>query len=123
MIKLFRLAILALLTIVLLALAVANRHGVTLHLDPLAPSTQAGTTLQPPLFFVILLSAIIGVVLGAIVTWLSQGRWRRQAKMRAAEAAKLKRSVALLEIELAEAKKARPALGAKFFGAHQGLTH
>jgi len=121
-IKFIRFTVFTLISVVILALAVANRHAVTLYLDPLSPRDIAAA-IEPPLFLVILLSAIAGVTFGAFAVWLSQGRWRRQAKIRGAETIKLKRSLALLEVELAEAKKTRPALAAKFFGSHQGLTH
>jgi len=120
--RLIRFAVLALVTIVTLALLVANRHFVTLYLDPLSPRSVA-TAIEPPLFLVILLVMITGVCLGAFAVWISQGRWRRQAKLRAAESIKLKRSLALLEVELAETKKARPTMTAKVFGSYQGLTH
>ncbi len=122
MTQFIRFAVFATISIVVLALAVANRHVVTLYLDPLS-SRDISAAIEPPLFLVILLSAFAGVILGAFATWLSQGRWRRQAKIRGAETVKLKRSLALLEVELAEAKKTRPTAAAKFFGSHQGLTH
>ncbi|MBC8051249.1 MAG: DUF1049 domain-containing protein, partial [Chitinophagales bacterium] len=54
MTRLIRFAVLALVTIVTLALLVANRHSVTLYLDPLSPRSAA-TAIEPPLFLVILL--------------------------------------------------------------------
>lgn len=122
MTKFIRFAVLAFVTIVTLSLLVANRHGVSVYLDPFSPRAAAAA-IEPPLYLVILLTMIAGVILGAFAVWISQGRWRRQAKLRAAEAIKLKRSLALLEVELAEIKKVRPTMAAKVFGSYQGLTH
>lgn len=122
MTRLIRFAVFALITAVLLALAVANRHSATLYLDPLSPRDVAAA-IEPPLFLIILLSMSFGVMTGAFAMWLGQARWRRQVKQRASEAMALKRNLALLEVELAESKKNRPVAAAKFFGSHQGLTH
>jgi uncharacterized protein YlxW (UPF0749 family) len=77
---------------------VANRHAVTVSLDPFggdAPSLSATV----PLFVLILLLLVIGVFMGSFSTWLSQGRWRNRARR--------------LEAELRETRAERAALAAQ----------
>lgn len=74
----------------LVALAVANRHAVDLVLDPFSPGAPA-LAFEIPLFLLLFGTLIAGVVIGGLVTWFSQRRWRRAAKRRAAEAASLRR--------------------------------
>jgi uncharacterized integral membrane protein len=70
--------------VTLIALAIANRHSVPLVLDPFRPEAPAIAVVLP--FFAYLFGALlIGVVLGGAATWISQGRWRRAARLRAAE--------------------------------------
>src|SRR5258708_17710344 len=56
--------------------AVANRHMVTVSLDPFnSADPSVGFTL--PLFVVIIAVAIAGVVAGGSATWFRQRHWRR----------------------------------------------
>ena len=65
--------------------AVANRHLVTVSLDPFNSSDpSAGVTL--PLFVVIIAVAIVGVVAGGCATWFRQRHWRRAARQHEADA-------------------------------------
>lgn len=67
------------LAAVLIAFAVANRETVTVSFDPFSSASPAyAATL--PLFAVILLVLIVGVVVGGIAAWLRQSRWRRAAR-------------------------------------------
>ncbi|MFG1361572.1 lipopolysaccharide assembly protein LapA domain-containing protein [Xanthobacter pseudotagetidis] len=68
------------LSILGVALAVANRKPVTVSLDPFTPATPA-FSVTVPLFAVIFAALIAGVVLGGLVTWVSQGRFRREARL------------------------------------------
>jgi uncharacterized integral membrane protein len=70
---------------VLVTLAIANRHSVTLVLDPFNPQSPL-VSLSLPFYAYIFAALIIGVVLGSFATWTSQGRYRRQARTQAAEA-------------------------------------
>lgn len=71
--------------VLLITLAVANRHSVLLVLDPFRP--QAPTIALSMPFYIYLLSALIlGVMLGGLATWMSQGRFRRLARLRGVEA-------------------------------------
>jgi uncharacterized integral membrane protein len=71
--------------IVLLTLAVINRHGVRLVLDPFRPEEPVLFLVLP--FYVYLIGMlVIGIVIGGIATWVTQARWRRSARRRGAEA-------------------------------------
>lgn len=67
------------LSILAVALAVANRKPVTLSLDPFSPDAPA-LSVTLPLFIVIFGAVIVGVLAGGIVTWARQGRYRREAR-------------------------------------------
>ncbi len=71
--------------VLLVTLAVANRHTVRLVLDPFRPDEPVVSLMLP--FYAYLIGALIlGVVLGGLVSWLTQGRWRRAARHRLSEA-------------------------------------
>lgn len=75
--------------IVLVTLAVANRHDVRLVLDPFnrqAPVVYA----ELPFYIYLFAMLIVGVVLGSLATWISQGRWRRLVRLRTHEALRWK---------------------------------
>jgi hypothetical protein len=71
--------------IVLITLAVSNRHGVRLILDPFRPDDPV-LSLVLPLYAYLLAALILGVILGGAAAWMTQGRWRRVARRRTAEA-------------------------------------
>ncbi|MGQ3675956.1 lipopolysaccharide assembly protein LapA domain-containing protein [Xanthobacter sp. TB0139] len=75
------------LSIIILALAVANRRMVTVSFDPFS-ATDPSLAVQVPLFAVVFAALIIGVVLGGGVTWLRQSRYRREAREARREARK-----------------------------------
>jgi uncharacterized integral membrane protein len=71
--------------ILLITLAVANRHGVRLVLDPFRPADPVISLVLP--FYAYLFGALlIGVVIGGAATWMTQAGRRRNARQRAAEA-------------------------------------
>jgi hypothetical protein len=76
-----------LLGVVIVALAITNRHGVQLILDPLNPENPALSVVLP--FYAYLFGALVlGVILGGVATWLSQGRWRKTARAQGQRAAR-----------------------------------
>ena len=75
------------IAIVLIVLSVANRHPVTVALNPFRPEDNV-IALTLPLFILLLVVLMIGVVLGSFVTWFSQGRHRKRARDEAHEARK-----------------------------------
>ena len=71
--------------VLLLTLAVANRHGVRLVLDPFR-SDEPVLFLVLPFYAYLIGMLVIGIVIGGLATWVTQARWRRTARRRAAEA-------------------------------------
>jgi uncharacterized integral membrane protein len=71
--------------LLLIALAVANRHGVPLILDPFRPEAPA-LSIQLPLYAYIFAALVTGVVLGGAAAWSGQSRWRKTARMRTQDA-------------------------------------
>ena len=67
------------LAIIVIAFAVANRQIVTVSLDPFN-GTAPAASLTLPLFALVIVLLIIGVVIGGTAAWLRQGRWRRSAR-------------------------------------------
>jgi uncharacterized integral membrane protein len=74
--------------IVLIALAVANRTPVQFTADPFNPGNPL-LSWQAPLFALLFLALITGLLIGGLVTWFAQGRYRRLARERKAEADRL----------------------------------
>lgn len=77
------------LAVVLIALAVANRESVAFTLDPFNPGNPA-LTLQLPLFVLLFLALVIGLLVGSAATWLKQGRYRKLARQRGEEVRSLR---------------------------------
>lgn len=72
------------LAIILIALAVANRAPADFTLDPFTPGNPA-LTIQVPLFALLFAALALGVIVGSIVTWVRQGRYRKLARVRGQE--------------------------------------
>jgi hypothetical protein len=71
--------------VVLVALAVANRHSVRLVLDPFRPADPV-LSLVLPFYAYLFGMLLIGVAMGGFAAWVAQARWRRAARRRDAEA-------------------------------------
>jgi len=66
------------LAAIIVAFAVANRQSVTVSFDPFSAASPAyAATL--PLFILIFVLVILGVIVGGIAAWLRQAKWRRTA--------------------------------------------
>lgn len=73
----------------LLVFAVANRHVVTVSFDPFNSTDPAfGVTL--PLFVVLILTTIVGMICGSAAAWFGQRHWRRTARQSQAESRDLR---------------------------------
>jgi uncharacterized integral membrane protein len=84
------------LAIVIIAFAVANRQIVTVSLDPFS-SEHPASSVTLPLFALILVLLIAGVVIGGVAAWLRQAQWRRVARRLEREAEQLRSEVASLK--------------------------
>lgn len=83
-------------SVVLIALAVANRAAVPVVLEPVG----GRFTVELPLFLLVFGAFAVGLLVGGFATWLSQGKWRQTARERRREAYELRRQSERLEREL-----------------------
>jgi uncharacterized integral membrane protein len=89
------------LAILIVMFAVANRASVAISLDPFSAEAPA-LTAHVPMFLLLLIVLIIGVLVGGTAAWLRQSKWRRVAR-------RLERE---LRIARADAEDARRRLAA-----------
>ncbi len=86
--RIVAIVILVPLAVILIALSVANRATTILTVDPFNPGNPA-LSYSAPLFIWLFGALLIGVVIGSLVTWLTQGKHRRRARDRKLEATRL----------------------------------
>ena len=67
------------LAAIIIAFAVANRQWVTLSFDPFSSASPAFAATMP-LFVLIFIVLILGVIVGGIAAWIRQSKWRRVAR-------------------------------------------
>ncbi|HEY2533982.1 MAG TPA: lipopolysaccharide assembly protein LapA domain-containing protein [Xanthobacteraceae bacterium] len=91
--KIVTAAIVVPLAIIIIALAMANRQTVTVSVDPFSASAPAASVTLP-LFALIIVLLIVGVLIGGAATWLGQGKWRRAARRWQREVSGLRSQVA-----------------------------
>ena len=101
--------ILAPLAVLIVALAVANREIVTVSFDPFSRAEPA-FMLRAPLFVLVFVLVIAGVIIGGVASWLRQGKWRRTARAQEAELRSARSEIDRLRREIAarEAAAAPP---------------
>ncbi|MCB1411855.1 MAG: LapA family protein [Xanthobacteraceae bacterium] len=113
--KFFSALVLIPVGVIFLVFAVANRRLVTVSFDPFnAADPSIGVTL--PLFVVLIVVAILGVVAGSAATWFRQRHWRRAARQHEAEAAEARTRLAELQATTAPRGAVEPALLPYFGG-------
>ncbi|MDN2568137.1 lipopolysaccharide assembly protein LapA domain-containing protein [Aquibium sp. A9E412] len=81
------------IAVVLIALAVANRHATVFTVDPFDPGNPA-LSVELPLYVYLFAALVLGMLIGSLATWFKQGRYRRRAREREAEAQKLRQAQA-----------------------------
>jgi uncharacterized integral membrane protein len=86
--------------IVLIALSMANRVSVPVSLDPFSPDNPA-LTVSVPLFVVVFVALLLGVLLGGMATWWSQRRFRKAARVKGKEVDELHYNQAMKDREAA----------------------
>lgn len=75
--------------IVLILLAIANRHAVTLSLDPFSGGVpELGVT--QPLFVFLFGAMVLGVLIGGAGSWIAGGKHRRARRYSHREVVRLK---------------------------------
>jgi hypothetical protein len=85
--------------VLMVAFAIANRAPVRLTLDPFRPA-ETSLYLEAPLFLVLFSVLALGLLVGGMVAWWGQGKWRRAARARGREAAALRDETVRLEQQL-----------------------
>ena len=99
--------------VLLVTLAVANREPVRMVLDPFRPDAPVISMTLP--FYAYLLGALtLGVILGGVSTWLTQGRWRKTARVKSQDAMRWQAEADRLARERdGQVAGSRPLLAAK----------
>ena len=77
------------LLIIFVTFAVANRTSVTVTFDPFDP-VDPTFTVKMPLFLLVISLIAFGVIIGGIVTWFGQRKWRLRARRAEQEAGSLR---------------------------------
>jgi uncharacterized integral membrane protein len=101
------------LAIVIVAFAVANRQVVTVSFDPFS-STAPAYAASLPLFVLLFVVLILGVIVGGVAAWIGQAKWRRGHRRLDDEVRQLRNEVDTIEarmmIKPAPAHPAPPAI-------------
>lgn len=90
--KIITFAILLPLLILLLVFALANRASVTITFDPFG-LTDPLLSFTAPLFVPLFIALALGVLLGGIAMWFSEGRHRRAARIHLRDIEKHRREI------------------------------
>ncbi len=98
------------LALIGLAFAIANRHETTVSFDPFAGNDISSPQLTVPLFILLFVAVLFGIVLGGFATWVTQGKNRKAARLAKSEADKWR----------SEADRLRAQVGAQ--ASAQGST-
>ena len=99
--KIITVLILVPLAVIFVALAVANRQPVLVSFDPFDQLNPAFARALP-LYALMLILVIAGVVVGGVAAWVRQGKWRRAARLADAQARDLR-------VEVERLRRAGPA--------------
>jgi uncharacterized integral membrane protein len=87
------------LAIIIVAFAVANRQMVTVSFDPFSSASPAYAA-SLPLFVLIFILLIVGVIVGGVAAWIGQAKWRRGARALDDEVRKLRSEVDTIEARM-----------------------
>ncbi len=98
--------ILAPVSVVLIIFALANRQLVVVNFDPFSVNDPLIPAITIPLFLLIFILLLIGILLGGISVWFTQAKNRRQLRR-----ARIK--IKALQLEIDELKNKRNKLSAQ----------
>jgi uncharacterized integral membrane protein len=76
------------LALISLAFAIANRHETTVSFDPFNGNDVSSPQITVPLFLLLFIAVLVGVLLGGFATWVAQGKNRKAARLAKSEAEK-----------------------------------
>ena len=85
-VKFLKLLVLLPIAAVILAFSIANRQTISISFDPFSAPDASSAFVTAPLFLLLFLALIVGVILGGIATWFTQGKNRRKARAAREEA-------------------------------------
>lgn len=89
--KFFKTIGLVIIGAILLVFAIANRQVVVFSLDPLGSLDPTNPfVFAMPLFVLAIALVAIGIIIGGVVTWFRQSKWRRLARNAEADARTLR---------------------------------
>ena len=98
------------LAVIIIAFAVANRHAVTVSFDPFTAVNPAyAATL--PLFLILFVVLILGVIVGGAAAWMRQSSWRRSARKLDAEVRALHGELETIRRRFGTTEQAPPQAG------------
>ncbi len=97
--KILTAIILVPLAIVIVAFAVANRQMVTVSFDPFSSAAPAYAATMP-LFVLMFVLLILGVIVGGVAAWIGQSKWRRGHRRLDDEVRRLRDEVDTIEARL-----------------------
>jgi uncharacterized integral membrane protein len=80
LVRFLKLLVLAPIAILILAFAIANRTVVSISFDPFSNADSSAALIMAPLFVILFLTLIVGVIIGGVATWFTQGANRRRAR-------------------------------------------
>lgn len=94
-----RYLLLALLMLALLILALANRDAVTFSVlpDDIAVLLGWQWRIEVPLFMVLALGAVVGLLIGFVWEWLREHKHRKKARVQSRAVSKLERELAAMK--------------------------
>ena len=100
MARILKLMIIAPIAVLFLVFAFANRQFVAVSFDPFGSVDDSAYSLDAPLFIILILSMMLGVVMGGVAVWLGQGRHRRAARASQAHVEKLRADLQAAKVAL-----------------------
>ncbi|WP_342643984.1 LapA family protein [Rhodoligotrophos ferricapiens] len=74
--------------LIVIIVAVANRRPVVFSLDPF-DMEQPWLSFELPLYVLLVATIILGMLIGGTSAWLSQGKWRKEARLQRQEVRRL----------------------------------
>jgi len=96
------------IAVLFLAFSVANRHLVSVHIDPFA-GVNDPSPVELPLFALLVLALVLGLLIGGTIVWFAEGKTRKAARVASREADRL-RAEAAAKKDMTVAPAGVPAL-------------